>query len=304
MGTEDKLYKKIQQATKNTEPDTFSGMEKVWARVEEKLDTNTLKKEKNNWKKLSVAAIIIIVFSILYNFYKNEPEIEKNTIVINDSIIKEELLKEEQISNLIKDTIKKIKKDSLIKLGTNQINFKISPIVLIKNDSLNLPNNDLIILPNNNILGLLKAKDSISIIDIKENILFSSLQKGNKRMEYTSFQSTSNKLIQNPETSFKKPNPLVVINGKVDSIKNLKEISNEEIDSIYVLTNPLYIINGVEYSEESLFGKNPTSPYYPLDKQKIIATTILYKEEGEKVYGVKGKEGVVIIKTKNGKTNK
>lgn len=304
MGTEEKLYKKIQQAAENTESDTFSGMEKVWARLEEKLDTNTLKKEKNNWKKFSVAAIIIIVFSILYNFYKNEPEIEKNTIVINDSIIKEELLKEEQISNLIKDTIKKTKKDSLIKLGTNQINFKIAPIVLIKNDSLNLPNNDLKILPNNNILGLLKAKDSISIIDIKENNLFSNLQKGNKRMEYTSFQSTSNELIQNPETSFKKPNPLVVINGKVDSIKNLKKISNEEIDSIYVLTNPLYIINGVEYSEESLFGKKPTSPYYPLDKQKIISTTILYKEEGEKVYGVKGKEGVVIIKTKNGKPNK
>ncbi|NHN25066.1 hypothetical protein FIA58_005180 [Flavobacterium jejuense] len=301
MGTEDKLYKKIQQVAEKAETNTFPGMEKVWARVEEKLETNVLKKEKNNWKKISVAASIIIVLSILYNFNKRESRIERDSIVINDSMVKKELLKEEQIISLVKDTVKKIKKDTLFNLKENQVVFKTSPIELVKNDSLKLQKNNLKIIPNNNALGFIETADSTSKTNKKDNILFPNLKKRNQRIEYTSFQSTSNKSLQNPRTTFKKPNPLVIINGKVDSVNGLKEITKDEIDSIYVLTNPLYIINGVEYSEESLFGKNPTSPYYPLDKQKIIATTILYKEEGEKIYGVKGKEGVVIIKTKNEK---
>lgn len=307
MGTEDKLYKKIQQAAENATPNTFPGMEKVWGRVEEKLETNVLKKEKNNWKKISVAASIIIALSILYNFSKKELqiEIEKDTIVVTDSIIKEKLESKERIVNNIRniDTIKKVKKDSLIKLGGDKITFKVSQLVLVNTDSLKPDKENLKITLNNYVLGFIPAKDSTSSINKKATILFENLQKGNRKTEYTSFQSTSNQLTQNPKTLFKKPDPLVLINGNIKTISDLSGISNEEIDSIYVLKNPLYIINGAEYSEESLFGKNPASPYYPLDKQKIIATTILYKEEGEKLYGEKGKKGVVIIKTKNGKPN-
>ena len=61
------------------------------------------------------------------------------------------------------------------------------------------------------------------------------------------------------------------------------------------------VINGVEYSEEHLFGPNPTSPYAPLNKQKITSTKILLSEEAVSIYGEKGKKGVVIISTKNNK---
>ena len=306
MGTEDKLYKKIQQATENASPDTFPSMEKVWSRVEEKLETNSITKEKNNWKKISVAATIIIVFSILFNFYKKEPEIiiEKNVIVINDSITKEEVLKEEQISTLLLDTTANKSVESSTRKDENQITYGLAPITINKKDSLKLLKKDILIIPNNSTSGYFSVADSTTKVVKKEKISFPSLQKGNKRTEYTNFQSISNKAIQNPKTTSKKTNPLVVINGNVEKISSISEIPSEEIDSIYILRNPLYIINDVEYSEESLFGKKPTSPYFPLDKQKIISTTILYKEEGEKLYGTKGKEGVVIIKTKNGKPNK
>ena len=94
MGTEDKLYKKIQQAAENIPSDTFPGMEKVWTRVEEKLQNNTLKKEKNNWKKISIAASIIIVFTVLFNLNKKEPiqTIDKNIITLTDTLKKEEII--------------------------------------------------------------------------------------------------------------------------------------------------------------------------------------------------------------------
>ena len=38
MGTEDKLYNKIKHAAENAEQKDFPGMDKIWARVEEKLD--------------------------------------------------------------------------------------------------------------------------------------------------------------------------------------------------------------------------------------------------------------------------
>jgi hypothetical protein len=43
MNTEDKIYKKIQQASEKLTNESFPGMEKLWSRVEEKLDTNVLK---------------------------------------------------------------------------------------------------------------------------------------------------------------------------------------------------------------------------------------------------------------------
>ncbi|MDP5096218.1 MAG: hypothetical protein NWP90_00805, partial [Flavobacterium sp.] len=66
MGTEEKLYKKIQQAAENAEQKDFPGMEKIWARVEDKLETQTLKKEKHLWKKLAVAASIVLVGTLTF----------------------------------------------------------------------------------------------------------------------------------------------------------------------------------------------------------------------------------------------
>lgn len=87
-------------------------------------------------------------------------------------------------------------------------------------------------------------------------------------------------------------------NTGMEIASNLK---NNDIESVLVLKEPLYIINGVEYSEEELFGSNPTSPYVPLNKQEIQSIEILQNDEAITKYGDKGKKGVVIITTKNRK---
>jgi hypothetical protein len=98
-------------------------------------------------------------------------------------------------------------------------------------------------------------------------------------------------------------NPFVVINGEVAQ-KGKKNMNDIEIESLVELKEPLYIINGVNYSEKEMFGPNPTSPYAPLDQQEITELKILLEEDAVKIYGEKGKKGVVIVTTKNNKPKK
>ena len=75
-------------------------------------------------------------------------------------------------------------------------------------------------------------------------------------------------LIMNSKKLIKKieipTSPLLVIDGKViknkysnDNIEaSIEQINeDEDVETVIVLKEPLYIINGMEYTEESLFGK-------------------------------------------------
>lgn len=305
MEIENKLHKKIQQAAKNAESNTFPGMEKVWSRVEDKLDTNVLKQEKNSWKKISVAASVIIMATIIYHFYTNTTPVqtEENSIVVSDTI-KKKMILVAPLVELKKDTTLSLKKNENVLLNNQpEIVFEASSMAL--NDEMQLEELDEMILPREeSALGFLSKADSVLIkprsIAPMNNAIHPILTS-KKTIPRNSFLPNKSDAMQNQKSNVK-PNPLVVIDGEVESMSKIETmIDNEEIDTMIVLKKPLYIINGVEYSEESLFGKNPTSPYYPLDKQKITATTIYQKEEAQQRYGEKGKDGVVIISTKNGK---
>jgi hypothetical protein len=87
---------------------------------------------------------------------------------------------------------------------------------------------------------------------------------------------------------------ILLINGEL-SKESLSNLNPNEIESIVELKEPIYFINGVEYSEESLFGENPTSPYAPLNKQKIDKIEVIQPVDAVKIYGKKGEKGVVII---------
>jgi hypothetical protein len=83
--------------------------------------------------------------------------------------------------------------------------------------------------------------------------------------------------------------------------RELPNLEPSNVESLVILDDPLYIIDGIYYSENDLFGKNPTSPYAPLNEQEIKTITILQDLEATEKYGEKGKKGVVIITTKTGK---
>lgn len=294
MNTENKIYDKIKSAADKGETPNFSSMEKVWNRVEDKLDAEASKSETNKWKKIAVAASLLVLGTLAYNFYFNNEMITpidtSNEIVTDafDSIMAsptEVVVEATEYENNLEESAPPIleiedKAPEIVPNAAEIIQKQIDeqPAVAMA-DEVEIPTENAY-LNNKEILEEKTAEDTNPL---RSN--FSAVEMAAPQEAYQD----------------KKMKPLVVIDGKAKKEKDLYNINPETIDSIVVLKNPLYIINGVEYTEEELFGKNPTSPYAPLTKQNIISTRIYQGEEATNLYGKKGKEGVVIITTKNGK---
>lgn len=76
MNTEDKIFQKIKEAAELDTNEKFDAMDKVWQKIETKLENKTLKKENKHWKTLGVATsfLLLITLGILI-FNANEEEI-------------------------------------------------------------------------------------------------------------------------------------------------------------------------------------------------------------------------------------
>lgn len=298
MGTEEKLYKKIQEAAENAEQKDFPGMEKIWARVEDKMETQTLQKEKHLWKKLAVAASVVLVGTLTF-FLLQEKEnviVPENTITTIDSS-KNNIPTPESANGLV-NTSPEIKKDAE-QILQQQIVIQNNIVI---NDTINYKSKKEVALPT---IAMEEVQEvaKTSLVPSYNNSISNSASINNSG--YLTKGKRYDVTMNSAETAQEKDkkvanDDLLLVDGKV-SKKTLNNINPEEIESIVELKEPVYYINGVEYSEESLFGVNPTSPYAPLSKQKIDTIVILQPEKAIPIYGEKGKKGVVIITTVGGK---
>lgn len=298
MNTEDKLYTKIKNASKKGETPDFPGMENVWNRVENKLDAHVLKKENTKWKQYTVAASIVVVGTILYTFWFSN---DKNTL---------ETIKNEEIITEIKEVIPTNQNEVIVATDS----FESSPLLKPNADEIlesAIVNSNTVVMEEK--IEKLNIKPQLSETTLspaeikadkikanadkfasmkKESVVMSS--KGVRNVQYDDAETTE-------EVQHKKLPPLVVVNGEASDMETLKELNAKELDSVVTLVNPIYIINGKQFTEQELFGPNPTSEYAPLTEQNITSTTILEEEEAIQKFGAKGKQGVIIITTKNGK---
>ena len=295
MGTEEKLYKKIQQAAENAEQKDFPGMEKIWARVEDKMETQTLQKEKHLWKKLAVAASIVLVGTLTF-FLLQEKEtiiVPENTVTTIDS--SKNVIPTPESANGFVNTTPEIKKEAeqilqqQIVIQNNivindTINYKskkeiMIPVPIAMEEVQEMAKTSLVPTYNNNISNSASANDSGYLAKGKRYDLANSVN----------LLKENDKKVTNED--------LRLIDGKLTK-ESLSSLNPDDIDSIIELKEPIYFINGVEYSEESLFGENPTSPYAPLSKQKIEKIEVIQPSDAVKIYGKKGEKGVVIISIK------
>lgn len=296
MGTEEKLYKKIQQAAENAEQKDFPGMEKIWARVEDKLETQTLQKEKHLWKKLAVAASIVLVGTLTF-FLLQEKEnviIPENTITTIDS--SKNSIPTPESANGFVNTNPAIKEDAE-QILQQQIVIQNNIVI---NDTINYKSKKEVVLSAPIAMEEVQEMAKTSLVPTYNNNISNSASMNN--MGYLAkgkrYDITMNSAETTQEKDKKEANDdLVLIDGKL-SKKTLSNTNSNDIDSIIELKEPIYFINGVEYSEESLYGENPTSPYAPLSKQKIDTIVVLEPERAIPIYGEKGKNGVVIITIK------
>ena len=290
MGTEEKLYKKIQQAAENAEQKDFPGMEKIWARVEDKLETQTLQKEKHLWKKLAVAASIVLVGTLAF-FLLQEKEnviIPENTITTIDS--SKNTIPTPESANGFVNTTPEIKKEAE-QILQQQIVIQNNIVI---NDTINYKSKKEVVLSAPIAMEEVQEMAKTSLVPTYNNNISNSasannsgyLAKGKRYDLSSSVNLLKDKKVANDD--------LVLVDGELTK-ESLSNLNPEDIDSIIELKEPIYFINGVEYSEESLFGENPTSPYAPLSKQKIEKIEVIQPADAVKIYGKKGEKGVVII---------
>lgn len=288
MEQNDKIIDQFKALAQQDDNQTFPAMEKVWNKVEHKLDKKMLKKQNNLWKKLAIAASVLLFASVTYRYFRPEEEkiIVPNNQTVEQKNIKQEAPKEitvtpkpnsEIVKNADKVLEKQLKKPEAV---------AITPQNTAKDVSIKKTE-------QNNTYNAATANDDAAWLI---NRKFDSRGVVYQEMPQAAAESTTT--IEKEKQETKKENPIIIVDGKV---QNNADLENEEVQTITHLPNPLYIINGVYYTEQEVFGPNPTSPYSPIKKQKIETITVLEPEKAQKIYGEKGKEGIVIITTKNGK---
>ena len=296
MGTEEKLYKKIQQAAENAEQKDFPGMEKIWARVEDKMETQTLQKEKHLWKKLAVAASIVLVGTITF-FLLQEKEnivIPENTITTVDS--SKNTIPTPESANGFVNTTPEIKKEAE-QILQQQIVIQNNIVI---NDTINYKSKKEVMIPTPIAMEEVQEMAKTSLVPTYNNSMSNSASSNNSGYlaKGKRYDVTMNSAETTQEKDKKVSNEdLVLVDGKLTK-ESLSNLNPDDIDSIIELKEPIYFINGVEYSEESLFGENPTSPYAPLSKQKIEKIEVIQPTDAIKIYGKKGEKGIVLITIK------
>jgi TonB-dependent SusC/RagA subfamily outer membrane receptor len=303
MENQDKIFEQFKNAAEKAETKDFPEMEKIWSRVDAKLDTIVYKKQNNNWKKLAVAASVVLVGIIVFQFLKTEDKIliPENEIVVSDSkkgVLSDTITEENAIVSTEENT-RFFNKKEVEKILKKQITNTQAVAVNEERTSSVEKAEEMVVEPYSTAEKSKKSAPSPSNSVLKGRV-FDAIGVNHSSKDAEEGKSAKSEIQE------AKNLPLVVIDGKTitNNKKSGEEIvsklDKDEFESVY-LKEPLYIINGAYYSEESLFGKNPTSPYAPLDQQEIKTIKILQDENATAIYGEKGKKGVVIITTKTGK---
>ncbi|WP_281232220.1 hypothetical protein [Flavobacterium gelatinilyticum] len=315
MDNQDKIFNRFKEAADNAETKDFPGMEKVWSRLEDKLDKKEDKKTIALWKKIAVAASLLLVISLGTQFLKSDKttSIENSKVVINEDQIEpidntaleknnavvtsdSPLVSKEKAAAILD---KQIKQQEQVAIHESSENSEIlempqmpSPVTADE-QAVSAP-------------SLKDSKEDVNSIFKEESPVASDYIKGAER------ESAKVAFAAKQTARAKKSAPLVILNGTAmshsDDAKRdkmmqaeLPNLQPENVESLVILDEPLYIIDGIYYSENDLFGTNPTSPYAPLNQQEIKTITILQDLEATEKYGEKGKKGVVIITTKTGR---
>lgn len=294
MEHQDNLFEQFKKAADNSESTDFPGFEKVWSRVDAKLDTQIYKQQKSvnsGWKKFAVAASIVVGTVFAYQVFKKE----KTNLPQENKIVQEEtripqaseptIITTDSTTKIVKKKETKKAQEKQIRLKTQVATRTLTTSWMI-NDSL-----------------IFREPAKITIETDERERQSSTMMRGEVfnaiGVKHIKTEEVPEKK-QEPESkkvTLKKAPPLILIDGKVSN--NAKDI--REAETVMELEEPLYIVNGIEYSEKEMFGPNPTSPYYPLNKQEIESIVVYEGKDAIEKFGQKGSKGVVVVKTKDGK---
>lgn len=289
MENTNRLFDQIKAAATKDEAKEFPSMDKVWSRVEDKLDNRVLAHQNNLWKKLALCASVLLVAFIGYHCFTAEEKTAapKKNLIATDTIQK--IIPQNNRAIVEAPVNEPLKTPEVTQPPTpSQIvinnNYTINP-----QDGKSVVISDSVVLNNQPSISMhRRSNGSYAPIFSARGVIYQDIETQNEPPAAAKKAKEENK----------KLDPLIVIDDKTSQ---KIDVDADEIESMEILTDPLYIINGSYYTEKQLFGPQPTSPYAPLSKLKIETITILQNEKAIAAYGERGKKGVVIITTKSGK---
>lgn len=286
MKNQDTLFNQFQKAAQNVPLEKAPQHEAIWDKIESRLDQKELTSKKQQWKRIAIAACLLLVATLLFQWFQDSPPVTITAPVAIQDTIQNAVATAPKPADTIASTTLKPESNAILKKQ-----LEATPLTII--DTPPPP-----VAQHNKPMEPLKKAKAMPF----KNRIFEA-----RGVTYTDADGVAEETHNNFTTE--KAPALIVIDDKAitGTSKNYKsktenKLNNaDDIESITILPDPLYIINGVEYTEKELFGPQPTSPYHPLNEQDIIDTKILQGKEATTAFGEKGAKGVVIITTKNGK---
>ena len=291
------------ESKKAEENTTFPSFEKVWEKVENRLDEveNTTKKRIIPiWLPYSIAASLVFTFGIMYFFNQKEEVSNHSNIASNGS---DELIDNQNFKNNL-DSAKIAKLDQSIKQNIkeshlnetskndNIVKTKISlPQVLGASKISNQEN-----VSSYNNAEADKAKE-IAVND--DNQIMLAKAAPSPVVENTT-SLESERIIETKKYKSAEVSRMSLNNQKTS--EQLTAMAEQPSFSEYVVNNdedfkisrkhasePLYIVDG--YVADAKFLKN-------YNKRKITSLNIVEGDNAKKLYGNLAKKGVVVITTK------
>ena len=291
------------ESKKAEENTTFPSFEKVWEKVENRLDEveNTTKKRIIPiWLPYSIAASLVFTFGIMYFFNQKETISNYSNIASNGS---DELIDNQNFKNNL-DSAKIAKLDQSIKQNIKEShleeNLKKDNIVEVK---LSLPQvlADHSISNQENVSSYSNAEaDKTKEIAVNDDnqIMLAKAAPSPKVESNASIESE--RIIETKKYKSAEVSRMSLNNQKTS--EQLTAMAEQPSFSEYVVNNdedfkisrkhasePLYIVDG--YVADAKFLKN-------YNKRKITSLNIVEGDNAKKLYGNLAKKGVVVITTK------
>jgi hypothetical protein len=318
------LFNKIKTVITSQKDEMPANANDLWNRLENRLDHQIVAKKSNRYQKIFWGATIPAAAVLLFFFFNknNEPNVNEKPIdkVVNYPIDKN--VKVEQTAEKINEIILPkfidlqenqvvIHEDSAVLEKTNQTDYFHEMNERSQNEIAN-QEGFIEVTAKKTILNDKELEKAISktsymqpttkeVAESKaENMFYEQVSTKSKEIKTKKIKQKKVRIKKPKKENLSKKEPLLVINGQATKY-SVHDFTDDELEDIVFLDEPLYIINGVEYTEDELFGPKPTSPYYPLKDQNIEEITIYEAEKAIEKYGQKGTKGVVVIKTKDGK---
>jgi Ca-activated chloride channel family protein len=72
MENQDKIFEQFKDIARESESKDFPAMEKVWSRVEDKLDYKAARKSAGLWKVIAIAASVLLLVAVGYQLFESE----------------------------------------------------------------------------------------------------------------------------------------------------------------------------------------------------------------------------------------